>query len=183
MNYEMLRDIVNARRNLFTFVAFLLLLNLALALYLSLWQRPELAQAQTDWFAKRKALASGQSVGTVTKYQEGVRGLERFQERLIPKKEFAAFLSQMFQSAKNNSLTMKGISYKPGPTKEKGVVSYALSYTVAGKYASVKSYIADLSRFPEMITLDAVALNNASRTEETVDLKIQMTAYLKMEGA
>jgi len=183
MNYEMLREIVNARRNSFAFLLFLVLLNLALMLYLSLYQRPELAKAQTDWFAKREALASGQSVGTVTRYQQGVRDVGLFQERLIPKKEFAAFLSEMFQSAKNNAVSMKGISYKPAPTKEKGIVSYGISYTVSGKYASVKSFIADLSRFPEMVTLDAVSLNNTSPTEESVDLKIQMTAYLKMEGA
>jgi type IV pilus assembly protein PilO len=183
MNYEMLREMIGARRKSFVFLAFLAVLTLALLLYLSLWQKPELEKAQSDWFAKREALASGQSIGTATGYQNGVRDLGLFQKRLIPKKGFAGFLGEMFETARSNSLSLKGISYKPTLIADEGIVSYGISFTVSGKYASVKSFIADLARYPEMVTLDSLSLNNTSPTEESVDLKVQMTAYLKMEGA
>jgi type IV pilus assembly protein PilO len=182
MNYEMLRDMIDVRRKSFAFLAFLAVLNLALLLYLSLWQKPELAKTQTDWFAKRDALASGQSVGAATRYQNGLRDLGLFQKRLIPKKEFVGFLGELFETAQGNSLSIKGISYKPEQIKAEGMVSYVLSFTVSGKYASLKSFIADLARLPQMVTLDALSLTSSSPTEEAVDLKVQMTAYLK-EGA
>ena len=183
MNYEMLREIISARPKSFAFVAFLAVLNLALLLYLSLWQKPALAKAQSEWFAQREALAKGQSLGTATRYRNGLRDLEQFQTRLLPKSGFAGFLSELFETARSSSLAITGITYKPTVIKEEGILSYAISYTVSGKYASVKSFIADLARYPHMATLDALSLNSTSPTEEAVNLKVQMTVYLKMEGA
>lgn len=184
MNYEMLRNIYAARRKWFLFLGFLLLLNIALWLYLSSWQRPALATAQSDWMAKREALKSGQSLGAATIYQNGVRDLALFDKRFIPKREFTRFINQLYESAQSNSLEMKGITYKPGAVKEaRGLLSYAVTFTVSGKYASVKSFLADFSRYKEIVTLDSIALSNPSRTEESVSLRIQMTAYLKTEGA
>lgn len=182
MNYEIVRDMISARRNAFAFLAFLAVLNLALLFYLSIWQNPKLAKAQSDWFAQREAAASGQSVGTVARYQKGLRDLALFQERIIPKKNFAGFLSQLFESARSNSLSIKGITYKPTVLTPEKMISYGISFTVSGKYASVKSFIADLSGYREMATLESLSLNSTSPTEESVDLKVQMTAYLKMEG-
>jgi type IV pilus assembly protein PilO len=183
MNYEMLRDIIGARRKSLAFLAFSAVLTLALLLYLSLWQRPALEKAQNDWFARRDALASGQSVGTAASYQNGMRDLALFQKRILLKKDFPGLLSELFETAKSNSLTLKGINYKPTLIKEEGLISYSISFTVLGKYASLKSFIADLARYPEMVTVDAVSLSSTKPTEESVDLKVQITAYMKMEGA
>ena len=182
MNYEMLGAMIGARRKSFAFLAFLLLLNLGLLGYLSFWQRPALARAQRDWFAKRQALAGGPSLGAADRYRIGTRDLALFQKRLLPKKAFPAFLGELFATAKDNSLQLKGINYKPALIKEEQIVSYGLAFTVSGKYAALKSFLADLARYPEMVTLDSVSLSNASQTEEAVELKVQMTAYLKVEG-
>ena len=146
MNYQILRETIAARRNSFIFLAFLALMNLAALLYLSFWQEPELAKAQNDWFAQREALARGQRVGAAERYQAGARDLALFQQRLIPKKGFPGFLSELFATAKGHSLQLKGISYKPTPIKEEGLVSYGMAFTVSGKYASVKSFLAELAR-------------------------------------
>ena len=182
MNFPMLPEIIGARPKSFVLLAFLALLNLAVFLYLSLWQRPELAGAQSEWFAKRDALASGQILQLAERYQMGARDLALFQRRLIPKKGFPAFLGELFETAGNNGLHLKGISYKPKDLKEQGMVSYGIAFTVSGKYASEKSFLADLARYPQIVTLDSVSLSNSSQTEESVDLKVQMTAYLKEEG-
>ena len=182
MNYQMLREMLGARRKSFALLAFLALLNLAILLYLSLWQQPELERAQNAWFTKRDALANGQGPQLSDRYRVGARDLVLFQQRLIPKKGFPAFLGELFETAGNNALQLKGISYKPTLVKDEGVISYGIAFTVSGKYASVKSFLADLARYPQMVTLDAVSLSNASQTEESVELKVQMTAYLKLEG-
>lgn len=183
MNYLILRDMIAARRRSFGFLAFLALLALVGQLYLSLWQRPELEKAQLEWFAKRDALAKGETLADATRYQNGVRDLEEFRKRLVPKEQFASFLSRLYETAKNNSLTLGAINYKPAKVKGEPVFSYGIAFTVSGRYASVKSFLADLARYREMVTIDSVSLANQSQFEESVTLTVQTTLYLSTEGA
>ncbi|HBA89161.1 MAG TPA: pilus assembly protein PilO [Geobacter sp.] len=186
MSYQMLRDIIAARPKSFAFIAFLALLALTVTLYLSLWQQPELEKAQMQWFAKRQALAKGEMVGDATRYHNGVRDLELFRKRLPLKKDFASVLGRIYDTARNNSLSMKGVALRPANLKGeegKGIFSYGVTFTLTGRYAGVKSFLADLARYPEMVTVDSVTLANTSQTEEAVSLSVQLTAYLKTEGA
>jgi len=183
MNYQMLRDIFGARRKSFGVLALLLLVDLALLLYLSLWQNPELERSQNDWFAKRDAVARGVDRGVAARYRDAERDLKLFQARLIVKRDFAGFLSDLFAMARGNSLQLKGITYRPATIKDQGLVSYAIGFSLSGKYAGVKSFIADLARYPKMVTLDSIALGSSSSTEEAVTLNVQLTVFLKTEGA
>ena len=183
MNYDMLRDIIEARRKSFGLLALIALVDLALILYLSLWQDPALEKTQKEWFAKRDAAVRGVDRGVTARYRDAERDLDLFQGRLIGKKDFAGFLSELFAIAKTNSVPIKGITYKSAAIKDQGLVYYVISFSVTGKYASVKSFIADLARFPKMVTLDAISLGNSSPTEESVNLNVQMTVFLKPEGA
>lgn len=183
MNYQMLLDMIAARRKTFGFLLFLALLALAVQFYLSQWQQPELEKVQQEWFAKRDALARGETRGDSDRYQRGVKDLEQFQKLFIPKKEFAGLLSRMYESAKNNSVSMQGITFKPAPVKGTDILTYGISFNVTGNYASVKSFLADMARYRELVTVDSIRLDNSSATEEKVNLNIQTTAYLKTEGA
>jgi type IV pilus assembly protein PilO len=183
MNYDTFREIIGARPKMFAFLLFLGVLNLLLVLYLALWQRPELTRAQSEWFAKRQELASKPGAGIAATYQRDQRDLAEFRRRYIPKRDFAAFLSKMYETARNNSLKLSSVSYKPVPIPEQGVLSYGISFTASGRYAGLKSFISDVSRYPEMVTLDSVGLSSGSQTQESVVLRLNMTAYLKPEGA
>lgn len=184
MNYEILRDIVAARGKMLAFLGFLLLLAAAAQLYLSSWQRPALEKAQVEWFSRREAIARGEALGDAARYHNGMRDLEEFQKRLVPKERFPALMSQLYDSAKSNSLALKGVTFKPGNIKgEKQIVTYGVSFTVSGRYASVKKFISDLLRYKELVTVDSISLGSQSATEETVNLKVQTTVYLKTEGA
>ena len=183
MNYAMLREIVLARRKSFGLLAFLVLADLALVLFVSLWQEPALERTQSDWFAKRDAAARGVDRGVTARYREGERDLEQFQQRLISKKDFAGLLSELFAIAGSHSLTLKTITYKPPQVKDLVLPSYGVTFNVTGKYAGVKSFLGDLARLPKMVTLDSVSLTNSSAVEESVDLKVQLTVFLKTEGA
>jgi len=178
MSYHLLRDMIAARSKSFASLAFLVLLALGCQLYLSLWQRPGLEKAQD-------ALAKGETLADSTRYRNGVRDLEELEKRLVPKKEFAALLSQVYDTAKENSVSLAKISYKPASEKDRvgQVLPYGISFTVSGKYASVKSFLADLVRYRELLTVDAVSLSSQSQTEESVSLNLDATVFLKTEGA
>ena len=182
MNFELIRAVVGARPKSFVLVALLLLSNLALLVYLFAWQGPGLEKAKTEWFARRGSLAGGQDRVALHRYTDGVRDLGQFRQRLIPKKDFAAFLARLFATAKKDALQVKGITYKPAPLSD-GIFSYGISFSVSGKYAAVKGFLVDLSRNPEMVTIDGLSLSGTSQTEEIVELKVQLTAYLQTEGA
>lgn len=193
MNHRALQDIFAARRSAFLFLGFMALLALGGYLYLDQWQRPRLEQAQVEWFRKRDALATGETVADATRYRNGVRDLEELEKRLVPKKEFAAFVSRLYQTAGDNSLKLAGITYKPGIVKKNEkekekkasdqVAVYGVSFTVSGRYGSLKNFIADLARYRELVTIDSISLSSRKQTEEEVSLNVQMTVYLDMEGA
>ena len=184
MNYQMLLDMIAARRKSFAFIAFLALLALGVGIFLSAYQKPELEEAQKAWFAKRDSLARGEIQADATKYQQGMRDLETFRKHLVAKKEFPALLERLYDTAKHNSLALNGITYKPGKEKVKGtrVVTYGISFNVTGKYGAIKSFLGDLARYQEMLVIESISLSNSSATEEKVDLKVVTTLYLT-EGA
>lgn len=182
MNYQMLRDIMAARPKSFAFLAFLALLAAAAVFYVSARQQPELEKARSAWFAKRDSLARGELLGEATRYHNAARDLDLFRKRLTPKRNFASLLEKLYDTGRNNSLSMKGVSLKPSKLKGEDIVVYSISFSLSGRYAGVKSFLADVSRFPEMVTIDSVALDNQSQTAESVTLRVQATAYLT-EGA
>lgn len=183
LDFQTIRDVVSARRRSFGLLAFFAVLAFACQIYLSFWQAPALAKAQKEWFAKRDALAKGETLADSAKYQNGMRDLEELGKRLIPKQGFPAFLSRLYDTGKRNSLALSGIGYKPTKVKGEPILAYGVSFTVTGKYGSVKSFLADLTRYREMVTIDSVSLSNVSSTEEKVSLRIQTTVYLTTEGA
>ncbi|GFO65178.1 type 4a pilus biogenesis protein PilO [Geomonas paludis] len=184
MNYQMLLDMIAVRRKSFAFIAFLALLALGVGFYVSAYQKPELEKVQQAWFAQRDSLARGETQADATRYQQGMRDLEEFRKHLIAKKELPALLGRLYETAKNNSLALTGISYKPGKEKVKGsrVMTYGISFNVTGKYGALKSFLGDLARYREMLVIESISLSNNSPTEEKVNLRVVTTVYLT-EGA
>jgi Pilus assembly protein, PilO. len=184
MNFQTILDMIAARRNAFAFLAFLLLIAGGVEAYLATSQRPELAKRQQEWFAKRDALARGETEVDATRYQRGMHDLEQFQKLFIPKRDFAAALTRIYETASRNSLSLQGISYKPGKTvKGTQVLPYVVSFQVNGKYGAVKKFLAEMGQFPDMVTVDSMSIGNPKITQEKVDLKLQTTVYLLTEGA
>ena len=60
------------------------------------------------------------------------------------------------------------------------LVTYTLDFNVTGKYAAVKSFLADLGRMHEILTVDNISLANSKASEDAVALKVQLTVYLRM---
>lgn len=184
MNFQTLLDMIAARRKSFAFIGFLALLALGLEVYISMYQRPELEKAQQAWFAKRDAMARGETLADAARYQRGVSDLEEFNKRLIPKKDFAQFLGRIYDTAKSKSVTIDGMGYKPSKGVIKGtrITTYGVSFSAVGKYAAVKSFLAEVQRYPEMVTVDSISIGNTSLTQENVTLNMQTTVYLLTEG-
>jgi len=183
MNLDLIKDIYAQRRRVFGLIFFLVLVNLALVLYVSQWQQPQLDRAASELRAHEQAALKGMDRGEGARYRDNQRDLATFNERYIAKQDFAAFLSELFGFAKAHSLSMKGINYQPSVVKNQPLVTYVITFSLSGKYSGVKGFIAELARYPKLVVLNSVSLANTSKTEESVDLKVQLTVYLKTEGA
>jgi hypothetical protein len=54
-----------------------------------------------------------------------------------------------------------------------------VSFQVAGGYAGIKSYLADLKKNPELIIVDDIALSNNDPFVENVVMDLHITVYLQ----
>lgn len=117
-------------------------------------------------------------------YRQGKADLVVFSGMIPKKHDFARTMAEVFQIASNNSLSVANVGYKPAVSKTKGDDSFAYNLTMdlTGSYPGVKSFLADMQRYPQMVVVDSVALNSAKPGEEKVNLKMQLTLYLQREG-
>jgi type IV pilus assembly protein PilO len=174
-------QIIKARRNIFIFIFILIMINIGLYLYSSTYLEPHLVDLQKKWSDKRLLAAGGPVVDATVVYRHGISDLATWRERIYPKKDFARFIGELFETATNNTLKVGAITYKPEPVKDEKLIAYTIGFNVSGKYAAIKSFIADIERFKEIAVINNISLNG-SATEESVDMKLQLTAYFRLEG-
>ena len=181
MNIPLVTEIIKARPKTFILIIALVLLNIGLYLFTAVYQKPRLEGLQSTWFVKRKTATGGTAIDSAAVYQQGVSDLTAWRARIIPKKGFAGFVGRLFETAASNSLAFKGVSYKASQLKDENLITYSLDFNVIGKYGAVKSFIADIGRMREILTIDNISLNKISNSEDSVSLKVQLTVYLRME--
>lgn len=182
MNVRFLKEIIKAQPRTFFLIMVLCVSNVCLYLYASGYLTPRIEGLQGQRFEKRKSVRGGAVQDIAAIYHQGESDLKVWQGRIIQKREFARFLGNLFETAANNSLVFKGMSYKPSQLKEeKNLITYSLDYNVSGKYAAVKSFISDVLRMREIVTIDNISLSKGQATEDAVTLRVQMTVYLRME--
>lgn len=182
MNVALIREFIRTRRKMLAIVVGLVLLNAGLYSYLTMYQQPRLASLQERVFAARASAGRGVPQDADTVYRQGAADLAEWGKRIPAKKEFARLLGDLYETARTNSLGVGGVSYKPAALKGEVMLTYSITFNVSGKYAQVKSFIADVSRMRDIVVIDNISLNNSKMTEEYVDLRLELTAYFRMEG-
>lgn len=182
MNGKLLRDIVRLRPKSLAVILLLAILNIGLYFYISYYQQPRLQYLHQQWSEKRRGAGSGNMHDAAAIFRQGTGDLTIWRNKIAAKKDFARLIGSLFDMAAGNSLKVGAVSYKPVTIKEDNLLAFTISFGVSGKYAAVKSFIADLMHSKDIMTLDNITLANTKSTEEAVDLKVQLTAYFKTEG-
>ena len=175
-------EIIKGWKKTFVFLAVLLAVNIGIYIYVAFFQEPRLEILRKSWVDMRRQTESGRNWDPSAVFSQGTADLATFQTRMPTKKEYARLVGELFAMAADNSLQVKGISYKPAPLKEEKLLLYTITLGVTGKYAAVKSFIADLEQLHDLITIDHISLDGDAVTEESVKMQLQLTAYLRMEG-
>jgi len=175
-----LKEIIRSRSRVLLALVLFLLLNIGLLLYQALVLEPKLANLQNQWFARRST--GGATLDRRAIFDKGTADLERWRSLIPPKKDLARILGELYELAATNSLSVGGVNFKPDMIKDQGLLTYTIGFNVSGRYASIKSFLADLGRLREMIAVETISLNNQKITEEKVNLKVSLVAYLRVEG-
>lgn len=182
MNFAMLRQIIASRRISFIAIFVLVLINIGGYICSSAYLEQRVAFLQNKWSEKRLLAAGGAVMDAPAVYRQGTADLAAWRARIYPKKEFARFIGELFENATNNSLKVGAITYKPQLIKGEDLLAYSIGISVSGKYAAIKSFIADIERLREIAVIDNLSLNGKA-TEESIDMKLQLTAYFRVEGS
>lgn len=177
---QYLYEIVRQKWRLLAVILFLLLVNIAFAGVVSMYQLPLLAELQTKWSDLRRQ--GVRHVDPVTLYQQGVSDLEKLKAKIPEKREFARVLSDLIESAASSAVEVGAISYKPVQLKDEPLLSYQMTLSASGSYAAVKSFLSDLQQNRELLVVDTVSFSNRDSYEEHVVMNLSITVYLR-EGA
>ncbi len=181
MNLKVIKELFKTQPKTFILIFALLVADVGLYMYAAGVQRPRVEKLQVAWFEKRKSTGGGAALDAAAIYRQGENDLKTWRTRITPKKVFASLVGRVLETANNNSLAFKGVSYSPKFLKEENLISYGLDLNVSGKYAAVKSFVFDLERMPEIMTIDNISLNTSKATEDAVALKVGLTIYLRTE--
>jgi type IV pilus assembly protein PilO len=181
MKIDIIRQMIKTRQRSFICIFILMAVDLGLFLYSALYQEPRLADLQRKWSGKRVEAAAAPPLDPAAIYRQGTADLKSWRGRISPKKDFAGFIGELFETAVNNSLRVGAITYKPTTIKGENLLAYSIGFNVSGKYAAIKSFIADIERFRQIAVIDTLSLNGKA-DEEIVDMRLQLTAYFRVEG-
>lgn len=182
MNVDFLKEVFSTRRKTLIILSALLVVNVGAYLFLVLYQGPHLSALQAQLVQKQQLNSGGVTQDAAAVYRQGKTDLATWRGRIPPKKDFTRVVGELFEMAGSNSLKIGGVTYKPEVLKEENLIAFSIGFNVSGKYAAIKSFISDIARSREIMHIDSLVLNNSKPTEEAIDMKLQITAYFRMEG-
>lgn len=181
MNIDFWKELFRTRRLTLLLLGALLLADAGLYGYLTLYQDARIASMEREW--SEASRSGGEKRDRAAIYQQGLKDLATWRGRIASKNDFVRFIGSLLETASANTLTMSGISYKPTIEKGDNLVSFAIQFSVTGRYGAIKSFISDLERARDMMTIDSILLSRPSATDEIVEMKVHLTAYFRSEGA
>jgi type IV pilus assembly protein PilO len=183
MNLSILLQIIMLRKKSLIALVVVFSLALALHLFISLYNEPQLEKLRTASLKQQEIAGRGavlQSRELV--YKNGKADLAKYREHIYLKSQFARFIGELYSLAENNSLKLSSITYKPTLNKGDQLLNYELAMAVTGKYHHLKKFINDLGSSANIMVIDSISLAATGPSADTVQLQIQVTSFFRMEG-
>ncbi len=177
-----LLEIVLLKKRLLIVMGLLLVLNIVIYVVHSSYQLPAIEQAQVKWNDLRRRTSAVGRMDINALYKQGGIDLEQIKGRIPLKRDFPRVLGDILSAASANGVATGGITYKPQIVKDENLQAYGVSMNVAGSYAALKSFLADLQNNREMLVIEKIILTNGDYYEEKVSMDLHLTVYLR-EGA
>jgi type IV pilus assembly protein PilO len=178
---QALLEIVRQKKWQLIAIALCLLLNIGLLVWIDGYQSPAISGALLKWNDLRRSLANAGRESVENKFKQGKTDLETLQVRIPPRRQFPRLLGDILESAASSGVAVGALSYKPQTIKDEHLLAYGVTIGVSGRYAAIKSFLADQLRNRELLVVDEISLKNSDPYEEYVSMDLKMTVYLREE--
>jgi type IV pilus assembly protein PilO len=174
-----LLEILRLRWRVLTIALALVLLNLGVSVYMGVYQASALIDAQTKWSDLRRRVAVAGQNDPAAIFRKGKADMDKLLTHIPQKSQFPRLLGGIFDTAASDSVTVGTVTYKPEPVKNMHLLSYGISLSVAGSYAAVKNFLADMQGMSEMVVIDSMHMTNSDPFEEKVVMDLHLTVFLQ----
>jgi type IV pilus assembly protein PilO len=175
-------EFLRLKRGALIAIALLALVALILSLVVDGYQEPKIAAIQTKWSELRRQLALGDQRDVASVYRQGGIDLETVRGRIAPRRQFARLLGEILEQAASSGVVAGQLSYKPRAIKEEKLLAYAVTMSVSGRYAAVKSFLTDLLDSRELVVVEEFSMANSDLFEEKVVMDLLLTIYLREDA-
>jgi Tfp pilus assembly protein PilO len=176
---KIILELIKIRKKSIIAILALAIIDVSLYGLISHIQGPKLEILQKEWFEKRKS--DGGMLDKTLVFTQGKKDLAVFFSKIPPKKDFIRVTGGLFEIASNNGLKIGSVGYKPEIIKGRDILDYTLTFSVKGGYAAIKSFISDIERSPEILSIDSISLKNTGSTGDDVEFSVKISAFFKVE--
>lgn len=184
MNMSILKQILQLRKRTLLLLAILFAIALTLQLFISLQQRSQVEELNTEWLKLREQEVRGGALQNRDNlYRNGLADIETFRGKIYPKRQFARFIGELYEMTAKNGLELTSITYKPTLDKEEKLLNYALTLSVSGTYSQLKRFLYDLGAGnSNLLVVDSIAIAASGAAAESVTLQLSITSWFTMEA-
>lgn len=179
MMMETIQELVKQKRT--TLIAMLILLAVTILVYVvrEYYIVPHIQSSRlhNDELQRKSALEGNADSATV--FRRGTEDLKAVVGRIPVKRQFPQLVGEINEMVSSSSLKNVKMSYKPQILKEENLLAYSLSLAVNGRYAAIKSFMADLQAKHELIVIENATFANEDPFEESITMSLMLTVYLR----
>ena len=179
---QVLLELLRLKKQSLIAIGLLLLSNVILYALVSGYQESAIIEARANWGNLRRRIAAANQGDVNVVYRQGKSDLEKLRSRIPLKRQFPQVLGDVLDAAASSAVTIGSITYKPQVIKDEELLAYIVTISTSGSYAALKSLLADLQRYHELVVIDGVSFANSDPYVENVSMELSLTVYLR-EGA
>lgn len=166
-------------------LAILLLLNIIVVLYLTMFLEQQAEALERQYISQqsevRKAEQGGRSAESpLIVYARGVKDLQSFRQAIPEKGELTGLIGEIFNLAESSGLKIDRISYNPKHQKEMHLLQYSLDFVVTGNYNQIKKFTHKIEQSDRLVAIDGMALNSKKQGSD-VNLRLKLTTYFRTD--
>jgi Tfp pilus assembly protein PilO len=173
---------INAVRfNKFFWIVFTLIIiaNLLFHFTIGKYQRKRIDELQDQYRIKRIIKVPQKNTDQI-KLMQAKQDIEYFVSRLSLRTEFPTVIAELFQLLHNHGLSVNKMSYNPELIDFHHLLKFTTNFSVIGKYAPIKSFLADLQESKTLFCIDNLSIvNRSTQEEESIEIMLQISTFFR----
>lgn len=179
MKVQNLIKVIRFNRLFFWVVGFLFVINLFSFVLIKNAERKTIAELYSAYETKRKKRVPERSDTAKARAQQAKEDIRDFTNALPRRLTFPEIIKEIFDALNRHGLPATNMSYKPEAVDFQKLLKYSTSFTVSGRYASLKAFLADIQNSRTLFCIESISFTNQSKAEELVSLNLKVAIYLR----